>query len=107
MPRVSRVILTVCIATVFFGGRHALGQEGPRTTNAAGVYALVSFAYQPLSIPVTVADLDDLTAKARVCLSMLNTLVRRYKKRPLTGAAAPTAVRSSAQVSSLKFETRS
>jgi len=73
----------------------------------ASGYTLSSFAYQPVSIPVVGADLDDLTAKARVCLSMLNTLVRRYKKRPLTGAAAPTAVRNSAQVSSLKFETLS
>jgi hypothetical protein len=113
MPRAPRVILTVCLATVFFSGRHALGQQGPRTTEVASGYTLVSFAYQPLSIPVAGADLDDLTAKARVCLSMLNTLVRRYKKRPLTGTAAPATIRANARICAddeskeIKFQTRS
>jgi hypothetical protein len=64
----------------------------------AFVYTLVSFASQPANVPVAGADLDDLTRKARVCLSMLNTLLRRIKKRPLNGAAAPTAARDSAQI---------
>jgi hypothetical protein len=76
----------------------------------AGVYTLASFAIQAPIIPIAGADLDDLTAKARVCLSMLNTLVRRYKKRPLTGAAAPAVVRhicSDDESTAIKFETRS
>jgi len=74
------------------------------------LYSMVaenSFAGLPPIIPVAGADIEELTGKARVCLSMLNTLVRRYKKRPLTGAAAPSVVRDSAHISSLKFETRS
>jgi hypothetical protein len=102
MHRAPRVILTVCLATVFFGGRYALAQEGPRTAEVASAYTLVSFASQlPADIPVAGADLEELTGKARVCLSMLNTLVRRYKKRPLTGAAAQNPVRNIALVRSL------
>jgi hypothetical protein len=97
MHRVPRVILTVCLATVFCGGRYTVGREGPRTAGVGSVYVLASFASQPPN-PVTGADLEELTGKARVCLSMLNTLVRRFKKRPLTGAAAPTAVRNSAHI---------
>jgi hypothetical protein len=104
MPRAPRVILTVCLATVFFGGRYALAQERPRTTGVGSLYSMVaenSFASLPPIIPVAGADLEELTGKARVCLSMLNTLVRRYKKRPLTGAAAPNPVRNSSLVRSL------
>jgi hypothetical protein len=102
MHRAPRVILTVCLATVFFGGRYALAQEGPRTAEVASAYTLVSFPSQlPADIPVAGADLEELTGKARVCLSMLNTLVRRYKKRPLTGAAAQNPVRNTALVHSL------
>jgi len=92
--------LTVCLATVFFGGRNALGQEGPRTTDIASAYTLVSFASQSSDIPVAGADLEELTGKTRVCLSMLNTLLRRYKKRPMTGAAARSGVRASALICS-------
>jgi hypothetical protein len=98
MPRAPRVILTLCLASVFCGGRYTVGREGPRTTDVGPVYTLASFASLPLIIPVAGADLEELTGKARVCLSMLNTLVRRFKKRPLTGAAAPTAVRNSAHI---------
>jgi hypothetical protein len=100
MHRAPRVILTVGLATVFFGGRYALGQEGPRTTDLASVYTLVSFAGQSPSpdLPVAGADLEELTGKARVCLSMLNTLLRRYKKRPITSAAASSGVRNSAHI---------
>jgi hypothetical protein len=102
MHRAPRVILTACLATVFFGGRYALAQEGPRTAEVASAYTLVSFASQlPADIPVAGAELEELTGKARVCLSMLNTLVRRYKKRPLTGAAAQNPVRNTALVRSL------
>ena len=101
MPRVPRVILTVCLATVFFGGRCALGQEGPRTTTeVVSVYTMVNFASEPRNIPVVGADLEELTRNARVCLSFLNTLLRRIKKRPLTGAAAPTEARDSAHIRS-------
>jgi hypothetical protein len=98
MHRAPRVILTVGLATLFFGGRYALGQEGPRTTDAASAYTLVSFASEPPNIPVAGADVEELTGKARVCLSMLNTFLRRIKKRPLTGAAAPIAIRNSAYI---------
>jgi hypothetical protein len=63
--------------------------------DATSAYTLVSFVSQPPNIPVAGGDLEELTGKARVCLSMLNTLVRRFKKRPLTGAATPTVVRNS------------
>jgi hypothetical protein len=115
MPRAPRVILTVCLATVFFGGRHALGQGEPLKADVGSVYSMVgenSFASLPPIIPVAGADLEELTGKARVCLSMLNTFVRRFKKRPLTGAAAPTAVRNSAHIcflnnsEEIQFETR-
>jgi hypothetical protein len=98
MHRAPRVILTVGLATVFFGGRYALGQEGPRTTDPASAYTLVSFASQSPDLPVAGADLEELTGKARVCLSMLNTLLRRYKKRPITSAAASSGVRNSAHI---------
>jgi len=98
MHRAPRVILTVGLATVFFGGRYALGQEGPRMTDLASAYTLVSFASQSPDLPVAGADLEELTGKARVCLSMLNTLLRRYKKRPITSAAASSGVRNSAHV---------
>jgi hypothetical protein len=102
MHRAPRVILTVCLATVFFGGRYALAQEGPRTTEVAPAYTLVSFASQlPADIPVAGADLEELTGKARVCLSILNTIVRRYKKRPLTGPTAPILVRNNVNIRSL------
>src|ERR1700736_7053428 len=104
MPRAPRVILTVCLATVFFSGRSALGQGEPRKTDVGSAYSMVAengFASLPPIIPVAGADLEELTGKARVCLSMLNTLVRRYKKRPLTGAAAPNPVRNSSLIRSL------
>ncbi len=113
MPRVPRVILTVCLATVFFGGRCALGQEGPRTTTeVASIYTPVNFAGELPNIPVAGADLEELTRNARVCLSFLNTLLRRIKKRPLTGAAAPIEARDSAHIrprnksKEIEFETR-
>lgn len=98
MHRAPRVILTVGLATVFFGGRYVVGQEGPRTTDAASAYTLVSFASQSPDLPVAGADLEELTGKARVCLSMLNTLLRRYKKRPINSAAASSGVRNSAHI---------
>ncbi|MDQ1408909.1 MAG: hypothetical protein QOJ41_644 [Acidobacteriaceae bacterium] len=110
MHRAPHVFLTVSLATVFFGGRYALGQGEPQKTDVGSVYSMVgenSLASLPPIIPVAGADLEELAGKARVCLSMLNTLVRRFKKRPLTGAAAPSAVRNIAHISSLKFETRS
>src|ERR1700693_636683 len=98
MHRAPRVILTVVLATVFFGGRYALGQEGPRTTNAAFAYTLVSFASEPPNIPVAGADVEELTGKARVCLSMLNTFLRRIKKRPISSATASSGIRNSTQI---------
>jgi hypothetical protein len=101
MHRVPRVILTVGLATVFFGGRYALGQGEPRKTDLPSDYSMVgenSFAGLPPLIPVAGADVEELTGKARVCLSMLNTFLRRIKKRPLTGAAAPTLVRNCAHI---------
>jgi hypothetical protein len=106
MHRVPRVILTVCFAIVFFVGRYALVQEGPRNTDGGSVYTLVSLASQAPSIPVAGADIEELTGKARVCLSMLNTFLRRCKKRPITSAAAPSGALNSAHIRSL-FETRS
>jgi len=97
MHRVPRVILTVCLAIVFCGGRYTVGREGRRTTEVGSVYTLAGFASQPPN-PVAGADLEELTGKARVCLSMLNTFLRRIKKRPLTGAAAPNAIRNSAHI---------
>jgi hypothetical protein len=61
---------------------------------------MVNFASEPRNIPVVGADLEELTRNARVCLSFLNTLLRRIKKRPLTGAAAPTEARDSAHIRS-------
>jgi hypothetical protein len=98
MHRAPRVILTVGLATVFFGGRYVLGQEGPRTTDAVAAYRLVSLASQSPDLPVAGADLEELTGKARVCLSMLNTFLRRYKKRPITSAAVPSGVPNSAHI---------
>jgi hypothetical protein len=100
MHRAPRVILTIGLATVFFGGRYALGQEGPRATDlaSASAYTLVGFASQLPNIPVAGADLEELTGKARVCLSMLNTFLRRYKKRPITSAAASSGIRNSAHI---------
>ena len=98
MHRAPRVILTVGLATVFFGGRYALGQEGPRPTDAAAAYTLVTLASQSPDLPVAGADLEELTGKARVCLSMLNTFLRRYKKRPITSAAASSGVRNCANI---------
>jgi hypothetical protein len=98
MSRVPRFILTVCFAIVFFVGRYALAPEGPRTTDAGSAYALVGFASQLPSIPVAGADIEELTGKARVCLSMLNTFLRRYKKRPITSAATSSGVPKSAHM---------
>jgi hypothetical protein len=95
MPRVPRVILTFCLATVSFGGRCALGREAPRVTDVGSLYTLASFASQPPIIPVAGADLEELTRNARVCLSMLNTLLRRIKKRPMTSVAGPSSIRDS------------
>ena len=106
MHRAPRVILTVCFAMVFFVGRYALVQEGPRNTDGASAYTLVSLASQLPTIPVAGADIEELTGKARVCLSMLNTFLRRYKKRPITSAVAPSGVPNSAHIRS-GFETRS
>src|ERR1700686_1098025 len=109
MSRVPRIILTVCLATLFFVGRYALGREGPRTTTVGSTYSFVGnngFADLPPNIPVAGADIEELTGKARVCLSMLNTFLRRYKKRPITSAAAPSGVPNSAHIRS-GFETRS
>jgi len=58
------------------GGRSALGHEAPRTSNLGSDCSIVAnnnFAGLPLSIPVAGADIEELTGKARVCLSMLNT----------------------------------
>ena len=98
MSRVPRFILTVCFAIVFFVGRYALAPEGARSTDVGSVYTLVSFASQLPSIPVAAADIEELTGKARVCLSMLNTFLRRYKKRPITSAAAASGVPNSANI---------
>jgi hypothetical protein len=64
----------------------------------ASVCTLASLADQPPIIPVAGADLEEVARNARVCLSFLNTLLRRIKKRPLTGAAAPTEARDSAHI---------
>ena len=106
MSRVPRIILTVCFAIVFFVGRYAFAPEGVRNNDVGSVYTLVSFASQLPSIPVAGADIEELTGKARVCLSMLNTFLRRYKKRPITSAVAPSGVPNSAHIRS-GFETRS
>jgi hypothetical protein len=101
MHRAPRVILTVGLATVFFGGRYALGQGEPRKTDVGSAYSIVGengFAGLPPLIPVAGADVEELTGKARVCLSMLNTFLRRIKKRPITNAAGPSVARNSAHV---------
>jgi hypothetical protein len=98
MHRVPRVILTVCLATVFYGGRYTVGREGPRTTTVGSVYMLASFASGPTNIPVAGADVEELTGKARVCLSMLNTFLRRIKKRPINSATASAALRNTAHI---------
>jgi hypothetical protein len=101
MHRASRVTLTVGLATVFFGGRYALGQGEPRKTDVGSVYSMVaenSFASLPPIIPVAGADVEELTGKARVCLSMLNTFLRRIKKRPINSAIASTTLRNSSQI---------
>jgi hypothetical protein len=112
MHRVPRVILTVCLAIVFCGGRYTVGREGRRTTEVGSVYTLASFASQPPN-PVAGADLEEFTGKARVCLSMLNTFLRRIKKRPISSATAPSGIRNSTQMCSqnkskeIQFEARS
>jgi len=101
MHRAPRVILTIGLATVFFGGRYALGQEGPRKADVGSAYSMVAenrSASLPPIIPVAGADVEELTGKARVCLSMLNTFLRRIKKRPITSAAASSGVRNSAHI---------
>ena len=101
MPRAPRVVLTVCLATVFFGGRYTLGQGEPRKTLEGPVYSMVgenTFANLPPIIPVAGADVEELTGKARVCLSMLNTFLRRIKKRPITSAVGPFAIGDSAHI---------
>src|SRR5450759_3589259 len=98
MHLVPRFTLTVCLAVVFCGGRYTVGREGPRTTDVGSVYALASFASQPPNIPVAGADLEELTGKARVCLSMLNTLVRRFKKRPISSPTLSSGSRNSTQI---------
>jgi hypothetical protein len=65
------------------------------------VYSMVaenSFASLPPIIPVAGADVEELTGKARVCLSMLNTFLRRIKKRPINSATVSTTLRNSAQI---------
>jgi hypothetical protein len=107
MSRVPRIISTVCFAIVFFVGRYALGHEGSRTTNVGSdcsIGANNNFAGLPPSIPVAGADIEELTGKARVCLSMLNTFLRRYKKRPITTAMTPSGVPNSAHTRSLNEE---
>ena|ERR1700722_1476813 len=101
MHRVPRVILTVGLATLFFGGRYALGHGEPRKTDLGSVYSMVaenSFASVPPLIPVAGADVEELTGKARVCLSMLNTFLRRIKKRPINSATASTTLRNTAHI---------
>src|SRR3984885_15011418 len=98
MSRVSRFVLTVCFAIIFFVGRYALVPEGDRNTDVGSAYTLVGFARQLPSLPVAGADIEELTGKARVCLSMLNTFLRRYKKRPITGAATSFAFPNSAHM---------
>ena len=98
MSRVSRIVLTVCFAIVFFVGRYALVPEGARNTEVGFAYTLVGFRSQLPSVPVAGADIEELTGKARVCLSMLNTFLRRYKKRPITSAATSCARANSAQM---------
>jgi hypothetical protein len=101
MHRAPRVILTVGLATVFFGGRYALGQGEPQKTDVGSAYSIVgenSFASLPPLIPVAGADVEELTGKARVCLSMLNTFLRRIKKRPINSAIASTTLLNSAQI---------
>jgi hypothetical protein len=98
MSRVSRLVLTVCFAIVFFVGRYALVPEGARNTDVGSAYTLIGFARQLPSLPVAGADIEELTGKARVCLSMLNTFLRRYKKRPITGAATSFAFPNSAHM---------
>jgi hypothetical protein len=106
MSRVPRIILTVCFAIVFFVARYALGQEGSRTANVGSDCSIVAsnFAGLPPSIPVAGADIEELTGKARVCLAMLNTFLRRYKKRPITTAMTPSGVPNSAHTRSLNEE---
>src|ERR1700730_6983592 len=106
MSRVPRIILTVCFAIVFFVGRYAFAPEGVRNNDVGSVYTLVSFASQLPSIPVAGADIEELTGKARVCLSMLNTFLKPCNNRPITSAAAPSGVPYSAHIRS-RFETLS
>jgi hypothetical protein len=102
MSRVSRLVLTVCFAIVFFVGRYAVVPEGARNTDVGSAYTLVGFASQLPSLPVAGADIEELTGKARVCLSMLNTFLRRYKKRPITSAATSSARANSAHMRTVK-----
>jgi len=67
MHRAPRVILTIGLATVFFGGRYALGQEGPRKADVGSAYSMVAenrSASLPPIIPVAGADVEELTGKA-------------------------------------------
>src|ERR1700719_2806038 len=101
MNRAPRVILTVGLATVFFGGRYALGQGEPRKTGVGSVYSMVAencFASLPPIIPVAGADVEELTGKARVCMSMLNTFLRRITKRPINSTTASTTLRNTAHI---------
>jgi hypothetical protein len=98
MSRAPRFLLITSLAVVFFGGRVALAHEAHRVATACYLAASNNFGGLPLRLPAAGMDIEELTGKARACLSMINTMVRRYKKIPIKSAAASSGIPNSANV---------
>lgn len=98
MSRAPRIVLITSLTIVFFGGRVALAHDAHRMATACYLAASNNFGGLPLRIPVAGMDIEELTGKARVCLSMINTMVRRYKKIPIKSAAASSGIPNGANV---------
>jgi hypothetical protein len=98
MSRAPRILLITSLTVVFFGGRVALAHEAQRVATACYAAASNNFGGLPLRLPVAGMDIEELTGKARVCLSMINTMVRRYKKLPINTSKVPAGLPQSANV---------
>jgi hypothetical protein len=98
MSRAPRILLIASLAVIFFGGRVALAHEAHRMATACYLAASNDFGGFPLRLPAAGMDIEELTGKARVCLSMINTMVRRYKKIPIKSATASSGLPNSANV---------
>jgi len=93
MSRIQSIFLTVCVVMALSTGRYTLELRRTPTIQFHTVQALslTPFCDQPC-LPVTSVDLDEVYTKTRTYLSMLNSVLRRFRKRFLISLSPNTLI---------------